>query len=305
MKQAAGFGVTQIWAASWTPPVAYKQNGLTHGKNNNNNFTGAASGNANSADIGYATYLVNYIKNCNNQLSSYGIKLLAISPQNEPDWDTDYESCIWSAGQFAVFAKELYAQLQTAGLSTKIMIPESFRDDKTLAATAMNDATIAPMIGVIGNHLYGITNNNVLFTTPYSLANSGFTHVTTQEQWETEMSDVSGAGNDTSITSGLVIAGWIQACIVGASMNAYHHWWMRAYDGAGDTNEVLVPQANTATKKLWCLGNWSRFVRPGFTGSEPPRCPPRGCRSRLSRTALPTPPPSCLWPSTTITAPSR
>jgi O-glycosyl hydrolase len=96
MKQAAGFGVTQIWAASWTPPTTYKQNGLTHGSNNNNNFTGAASGAANSADTGYATYLVNYIKNCNTQLNSYGIKLLAVSPQNEPDWDTDYESALWS-----------------------------------------------------------------------------------------------------------------------------------------------------------------------------------------------------------------
>jgi len=262
MKQAAGLGVSQIWIAEWTPPPAYKANNLPTGSNNNNNFSGAASGAANAADTGYATYLVNYIKYANQQLAANGVTIMAVSPQNEPDWDTTYESCLWNAGQFSVFTQALHSALQTGGLTTQIMIPESFRDDKTLAATAMNDPTISGYLGVIGNHLYGITNNLVLSSTPYSLANSGFSHVTTQEMWETEMSDVSGAGNDTSMTSGLVIAGWVHACIVDANMNAYHHWWL--YPSSGSTNESLIGSDNASTKKLWVLGNWSRFVRPGF-----------------------------------------
>ena len=254
MKQAIGLGCTQIWLAEWTPPTAYKTSGATYGQSNNT-FAGAASGSPNSADTGYASYLVTYIKYVNSQIS--GTQVMAVSPQNEPDWNPTYESALWNAGQFSVFAQALHSALQTAGLSTQIMIPESFKDDKSLAATAMNDATISGYIGFIGNHLYGLNGS-----TPYSLASAGFSHLTTQESWETEMSDVSGAANDTSMTSGLQVSHWVQQCIVDASMNAYHAWWL--YPSSGSTNEALIGSDNQSTKKLWCLGNWSRFVRPGY-----------------------------------------
>ncbi|MGH7740271.1 MAG: glycoside hydrolase, partial [bacterium] len=255
MKQAVGMGVTQVWLTEWAPPASYRPSGSSWGSSNNT-FTGAATAPANAADTGYAGYLTNYIQYVNSQLASTGVKVLAISPQNEPDWNPTYESALWTAGQFDVFAGSLYSALQTAGLNTKIMIPESFADNKTLAATAMDDATVAPEIGVIGNHLYGLNG-----ATPYSLSGAGFTHLTNQESWETEMSDVSGAANDTSITSGLQVASWVQQCVVDASMNAYHAWWLYP---TGSTNEALIGTDNQSTKKLWCLGNWSRFVRPGY-----------------------------------------
>ncbi|HVM32406.1 MAG TPA: carbohydrate binding domain-containing protein [bacterium] len=261
MKQAIGLGVTQVWLTEWTPPTAFKTNGAAYGTGDavattNNTFNGAGTAPANANDTGYANYLVNYIQYVNNQLKSSGVTVLAVSCQNEPDWNPTYESAIWTAGKFDVFVPSLYSALQAAGLNTKIMIPESFADNKALAATAMDDATAAPEIAVIGDHLYGLNG-----ATPYSLAGAGFTHLTNQENWETEMSDVSGAPNDTSITSGLQIAAWVQQCIVGASMNAYHAWWLYP---TGSTNEALIGTDNASTKKLWCLGNWSRFVRPGY-----------------------------------------
>ncbi|HET9869709.1 MAG TPA: glycoside hydrolase, partial [bacterium] len=261
MKQAIDLGVTQVWVTEWTPPNAYKTNGAPYGSGDpvattNNTFSGAGTTPANGSDTGYANYLVNYIQYVNAQLNSRGVKVLAVSPQNEPDWNPTYESAIWTAGKFDVFVGSLYSALQAASLNTKIMIPESFADNKSLAATAMDDAAIAPEVAVIGNHLYGLNG-----ATPYSLAGAGFTHLTNQENWETEMSDVSGAANDTSITSGLQIASWVQQCIVGASMNAYHAWWLYP---TGNTNEALIGTDNLSTKKLWCLGNWSRFVRPGY-----------------------------------------
>ncbi len=256
MKQAIGLGVTQVWCTEWAPPNNDRVSGSTWGSSNNN-FLGAASGAPNANDTDYANYLVNYIKYANSQISSTGVQIMAVSPQNEPDWNPTYESNEWTAGQFDVFVGALHSALQAAGLSTKIMIPESFADNKALAAGAMDDATNAPYVGVIGNHLYGLNG-----ATPYSLAGAGFTHLTNQESWETEMSDVSGAANDTSITSGLQVASWVQQCIVDAGMNAYHHWWL--YPASGSTNESLIGSDNASTKKLWCLGNWSRFVRPGY-----------------------------------------
>src|ERR1700722_14887451 len=268
MKQAIDLGVTQVWCTEWAPPANDRVAGSTWGSANNN-FLGAASGAPNGNDTDYANYLVNYIKYANSQISSTGVQIMAVSPQNEPDWNPTYESNEWTAGQFDVFVGALHSALQTAGLSTKIMIPESFADNKALATTAMNDATNAPYVGVIGNHLYGLNG-----ATPYSLAGAGFTHLTNQESWETEMSDVSGAANDTSMTSGLQVASWVQQCIVDAGMNAYHHWWL--YPASGSTNESLIGSDNASTKKLWALGNWSRFVRPGYYRMGAPVSPSAG-----------------------------
>ncbi|HXL72795.1 MAG TPA: glycoside hydrolase, partial [bacterium] len=182
MKQAINLGVTQVWCTEWAPPNNDRSAGSTWGSSNND-FLGAASGTPNGNDTDYASYLVNYIKYANTQIASTGVQVLAVSPQNEPDWNPTYEGNEWTAGQFDVFVGAFYSALQTAGLSTKIMIPESFADSASLAATTMDDATNAPKVAFIGNHLYGLNG-----ATPYSLSGAGFTQVTNQESWETEMS---------------------------------------------------------------------------------------------------------------------
>src|SRR5690606_21579640 len=41
---------------------------------------------------------------------------------------------------------------------------------------------------------------------------------------------------------------------------AWHYWWL----WAGGTSGVYNTDTNVWTKRLWVLGNFSRFVRPGF-----------------------------------------
>nr|HPN65366.1 hypothetical protein [Candidatus Goldiibacteriota bacterium] len=77
-----------FWAAEWSPPPQYKANNNVNGNVSNNTFLGASSGTPNSADTGYANYLVSYIQ----YAKSRGIDLYAVSPQNEPNWNPDYES---------------------------------------------------------------------------------------------------------------------------------------------------------------------------------------------------------------------
>ncbi len=260
MKQAAALGVTQIWCTEWTPPTAYKTNGAIDCTTCNANAEGectCTNNTFNNNNAGYAGYLANYVQYANSQLSSAGVKIMAVSPQNEPDWNPSYESAIWTAAQFDAFVPALYSALQTASPTTKIMIPESFADNASLAMTTMDDAVAAPEVGIIGNHLYGLGGGQ-----PYTITSAGFTKYTNQESWETEMSDVSGAANDLTMKSGFQEAGWIQQCIVKANMNAFHHWWLQNTSDAD--NEGLIGTDGASTKKLWVLGNWSRFIRPGY-----------------------------------------
>jgi glucuronoarabinoxylan endo-1,4-beta-xylanase len=243
-----------IWSTEWSPPAAYKGNNNVSGGGSNGalnssaTFTGAASGAANAADTGYAAYLVRYIQYIQ---SKFGVTLYAVSPQNEPDWDPTYEAAIWNAGQFDVFTQAFHAALQTAGLSTKIMITESFHDNLALAATTMNDATAAPMAGIIGTHLYGGGPNNI--------ATAGWSHLTNQESWETEISDGS-TSTDNTMTTALEDANWIHKSMSTGQMNAFHHWWIYA----ANPSSLIDSAANVVTKRLMVIGNYSKFVRPGF-----------------------------------------
>ncbi|MDA3833756.1 MAG: family 43 glycosylhydrolase, partial [Spirochaetales bacterium] len=225
------------WASEWSPPPIYKANNNVNGDMPNNTFLGAESGAPNSADIGYANYLVSYIQ----YAQSRGIDLYAVSPQNEPNWNPDYESCLWSAGQFEVFTRAFHSALSSAGLSTKIMIPEPINPGgMNLAATAMNNATTASYVGILGTHLYG--------GMPNPLPSYGFTNLTNQEFWETEIS-----ANTTDISGALQQAGWVQTCLVNASMNAFHYWWIQDIATNGNLNI-----------KAFALGNYSKFIRPGY-----------------------------------------
>ena len=225
------------WATEWSPPAQYKANNNVNGPASNNTFLGASSGTPNSADTGYASYLVSYIQ----YAKSRGIDLYAVSVQNEPNWNPDYEACLWTAGQFEVFARAFHDALSAAGLSTKIMIPEPINPGGlNLASTSMNSATTAPYIGIIGTHLYG--------GMPNALSTYGFTHVTNQEFWETEIS-----ANTTDISGALQQAGWMQTCLVTASMNAFHYWWIQDLATNGSLNI-----------KAFALGNYSKFIRPGY-----------------------------------------
>jgi glucuronoarabinoxylan endo-1,4-beta-xylanase len=44
--------------------------------------------------------------------------------------------------------------------------------------------------------------------------------------------------------------------------SAWLWWWYRAL---GDTNEGLLLADGTVAKRQWTLGNYSKFIRPGYT----------------------------------------
>ncbi len=226
-----------FWATEWSPPAQYKANDNVDGGASNDTFLGASSGAANSDDTGLASYQVSFIQYCKNQ----GINLYALSVQNEPNFNPTYEACLWSAGQFDVYVKAFYSALQSAGLSTKIMIPEPDNPGgMNLASTAMADSTAAPEIGIIASHAYG---ENLA-----PLSSYGFSNVTNQEWWESEIS-----GNTTDVPGALQEAGWIHTSLVDAGTNAFHYWWIQdLYSGS------------SLDIKAFVLGNYSKFIRPGY-----------------------------------------
>lgn len=72
----------------------------------------------------WAKYFVKYIK----AIAERGIKISAVSIQNEPAATQVWESCLYSAEEEKEFAKVLYNTLCDAGLDVKILIWDHNRD---------------------------------------------------------------------------------------------------------------------------------------------------------------------------------
>jgi len=81
--------------------------------------------------------------------------------------------------------------------------------------------------------------------------------------WETEVSDDKVNKNlDTTIDSGLRTAQMVHDNLVLGGVSAFHYWWLMP-SGTSGGNGALTAN-NTLLPRAWALGNWSKFVRPGF-----------------------------------------
>lgn len=235
----------KVWATPWSPPASMKSNGSVVCDPG----SGSLSGGSYSS---YATYLTHYAQQLQ---STYGISLYALSVQNEPDFCATYDGALWSAANFDTFIKtNLGPAFASAGLSTKIMLPEPGHSSElaSYADTTMTDGSATPFVGIVATHDYDSpgTANPVNYTT------GG------KPLWETETADFGSP--DASISSGLAYAKEIHDWLTTTGLTAWHAWWMVNVNGNND-NEGLIQADGTITKRFYAIGNFSRFVRPGYT----------------------------------------
>jgi len=256
MQKAQALGA-RVWSTPWTPPAGFKSTNDIYDSNHaaaggidGGSFLG--SGN-NITNVNYASQLANYVASVK---STYGVNLYAVSIQNEPDADvTSYEACQWSAAQIHDFVTNLYAAFAAKGVSsTKIILPEDENWRTNLLLTAMSDPAVAADVGVVACHNY---DGNPPENTPVPLTTGSNPNAAT---WETEVSLLSG--NDDSMANAIYWAGRIHWFMTIAQVNAWHYWWLM--DGGSSGNESLTDATASPTKRMFALGQFSRFVRPNY-----------------------------------------
>jgi glucuronoarabinoxylan endo-1,4-beta-xylanase len=247
----------RIFATPWSPPASMKTNGsLICDTGSGNSSLSAGSYPA------YATWLSNYVKTLT---SLYSIPVYALSIQNEPEiCPTYYEGAIWSAQNIHDFVKNnLGPTMAAAGLSnTLIALPESniLGDLGTYGNMTFNDPAAASYVGIAATHNYDYGTS------------SGYPNAQNlgKQLWQTEMWGcdvnhyVSGASCPfiNGMTDGLYWAQRIHNWLVSANGNAWLYWALIPFPV---TNEgLMASDGTTVAKRLWVMGNWSRFVRPGY-----------------------------------------
>ena len=229
-------------ASAWSPTPAYTTNGR---------YYGGSLAAAHYQD--WANTLARFAVDS----AATGAPLYAISIQNEPDWDaTPYPSCAYSSAQFHAFIPYLASALNSHGVgATKIIIGEQAGWAIDRAAATLADPVTKAMVGIVATHDYSGT---------IAAVDTGG-----KPLWMTE-GCLKGA-YDGGMTNALSLADVVHRSLVTGGVSAWLYWniigtpWDNDNEGLTDpaARDTATP-ANEMAKRAYALGNWSKFVRPGY-----------------------------------------
>jgi len=222
-KAAESFGAIVI-ATPWTPPAWMKSNNSIIGGYLDTNE--------------YAAYAA-HLKAFADSMSNDGAPLYAISVQNEPDAQVNYQSCFWNATQFLNFMKN-----NASAIGVPVFMPESEKFDHSFSDSTLNDSSAAANVAFVAGHLYG---SGALTSYPLALSKS-------KELWMTEHYTDTQAANTWPLA--LNVGKEINDCM-NANMSGYVWWYIRR-------SYCLIDESSNVTKRGYVMSQYSKFVRPGF-----------------------------------------
>lgn len=237
--------------------------------------TGAPTGAGGACNLrrDAADSFASYLARCAGELSARW-PLVALSPINEPQWDWEpkngQEGCHYSPDEAAQVIAKTASALAREGLDLPILTPESgaWGVDhnrgyiEAVASSIVRQPELASSLGSYAVHSYwsGPGDRDALSSffslLPLSLAAKG--------TWTTEWTEMR-AGKDSGMRAALVLADTVHDDLVRGRAASWQYWIaVSKYDYA-DGLLYVDPEARSfeTTKKLWALGNWSRFVKPG------------------------------------------
>jgi glucuronoarabinoxylan endo-1,4-beta-xylanase len=269
MKAAIANGA-RVYATPWSPPATYKTNGSITCANNSAPLSSGSYG-------AYATWLANFVKS----LQADSINLYAVSVQNEPDTCQDYDSATWTAANYDSFVKTYLGPTFAAdGLSTLIMLPEAgiYSQTSGYDATCGSDPTCVGYVSGINWHDYDavLTGTNTVKADPYP---SNFP--AGKKYWETETS-CPGAGSSmgcastftTDIGDALRWGAVVDQRIAVDGANAWLYWWLQSPESSD--NQGLMNSNGTIALRAYMLGQYGKFVRPGYSRIDATHLPQTG-----------------------------
>ncbi len=268
-----------------SPPVWLTRNGKAFTDRGNQS-------NLATENIGaFADYMVASLKG----LKDEGLHIDYISPVNEPQWDWEdggQEGTPFWNHEIAEIVRSLNMKLEASGLDTKIDIAEAGQIEYLYSvhnrpgrSNQITDFFHEAGDNYLGNleHLSQTISGHSYFTTsPFqqSVAKrqqvaQAIKQVNGLKYWMSEYcilgdndGEINGNGKDLGITPALYMARVIHLDLVVAQAAAWH-WWLAISPYDYKDGLVYISKSETdgeieESKMLWTLGNYSRFIRPGY-----------------------------------------
>jgi glucuronoarabinoxylan endo-1,4-beta-xylanase len=283
-------GASKVIGSAWTAPASCKDNGS---ENNGGHLL-------TSCYDSWSTTLANFAKSQGLYAMSVSNEPEFASCGTNDPCNGTYSTMLYTAKEMVAFLKVAGPKIQQAG--AKVIAPETSEwlhlwsnisagpdpggknssdplgcgcfgmaiDSATAAKCASKctqgngydyghymaaDSAAWAAFDIIGTHQY---DAQLAYAWP-SDVNGGKRN---KEIWQTEMSGVKWwpeQGPSSDINNGVAVAGWIHGALVVGQASAWLYWW---YSQTSDNEGVVL--GSTDTKRHWTIGNYSKFVRPGY-----------------------------------------
>lgn len=257
LSMAQNVGVNQFVAFAHSPPARLTRSG---------SVTGASDGGPNlleNKESDFARYLVDIVSHL---INSENIPIGWLSPVYEPNksWSlvSGQEGSHYTPERVITLTNEINRLIISNNLPTKILIPEDERwDSSSIFLHAFLDNPLTePILQVYAVHSY-----DSQIEQKENVASLFMSTSAEKEIWMTEWADKS-PGRDIGIESALEMALVIHEDIAQGNVTSWHYGLaVSKYE----TKEGLIytnpgSQEIIETKRLWALGNFSRYIRPGY-----------------------------------------
>ena len=244
LNEAKKYGLSYFWSCTWSPPLWMKTI--------QNSSDGSLLG---EHYQDYADYLSRYVREYKTR---FNLDIKGISVTNEPHFDPPWQGCTWRGDSICSFIKRnLGPTFARDGVKAKIIMPETNWPQRIWADPTLLDTAAAKYADIVAFHYYE-TNPTDPYA-PYPLAkNQG------KELWETEAMTFDDAPDDPGMNDAMIWARNIHGLLTNAELNAFHFWW---FLNGSDRKHGLCTGSGSSfytTKRLWIMGNYSKFVRPGW-----------------------------------------
>ena len=204
-----------------------------------------------------ANEMVNFVKVLGPKLKANGVKLIAPEPS---EWIHLWSNASATGSTVAGHPNSsdplkcgcFSNTPTTTGCASKCATGDGYDYGHFLA----KDATAWGLIDIIGTHEYDTQKAEAW---PADVDGGK----RSKPIYETEVSGVHywpNEGPSSDIANGVVVAEWIHSALVVGEASAWLYWW---YQASGD-NEGLIISTSSLTKRAYTLGNYAKFVRPGY-----------------------------------------
>lgn len=259
LRLAVEAGVDTVMFFANSPPGRMTLSGKT---------TGADSGGPNlkpDMEGEFARYLVDIALH----FKAEGIPVRYISPINEPQWDWQaskgQEGCHYDPDQIVKMAEALTEELNRRCPEIRPSLVDSGKWlDQTYTINIYKDLATNPVVGPAMDHfaVHSYWSNSVgKQTVVNQLKDTG----SGLPLWQTEWCQMEN-GRDFGMESALMLAQTVHEDMTVGNCSAWINWIaVSCYDYKDGLVYVDLDDRRVLdTKRLWALGNYSRFIREGY-----------------------------------------
>lgn len=250
VKQRGGI----VFGTPWSPPGDYKTNGTAQGGKTDNEATQKRGELREDCYEKFFPWLNSFLK----YMRQNGVKVDAVSIQNEPDWWVNYSGCLYTPQQQLNLVKNYAHMLDRETYPyVRLISAEPLGFDPKYSNALLNDVTARDQVDIIAGHLYGhpplvnMKNANTL-ASKYG-----------KEVWMTEHSVSDNIGDRLpNWNEQLLFADELNECML-AGCTGYIYWYMRAhwaFVGTGESKYGTENKKNVLLPRAYVISHFAKHV---------------------------------------------